>query len=54
LERHDLVSQIVSVPVRTFPSKEQEGEVVDLMAALRESVDWTKEQCKAPSKREAS
>src|ERR1700693_5580445 len=30
------------------------GEVVDLMAALRESVERTKKQRKAPSKRKAS
>jgi DNA end-binding protein Ku len=36
------------------PAKEQEGEVVDLMAALRESVERTKRQRKAPSKRKAS
>ena len=36
------------------PAKEQEGEVVDLMAALRESVERTKKQRKAPSKRKAS
>ena len=33
---------------------EEEGEVVDLMAALRESVERTKKQRKAPSKRKAS
>ena len=36
------------------PAKEQDGEVVDLMAALRESVERTKKQRKAPSKRKAS
>jgi DNA end-binding protein Ku len=36
------------------PVKEQEGEVVDLMAALRESVERTKKQRRAPSKRKAS
>jgi DNA end-binding protein Ku len=36
------------------PTKEQDGEVVDLMAALRESVERTKKQRKAPSKRKAS
>jgi DNA end-binding protein Ku len=36
------------------PAKGQEGEVVDLMAALRESVERTKKQRKAPSKRKAS
>jgi DNA end-binding protein Ku len=36
------------------PAKEQEGEVVDLMAALRESVERTKKQRKPPSKRKAS
>jgi DNA end-binding protein Ku len=36
------------------PAKEQEGEVVDLMAALRESVERTKKQRRAPSKRKAS
>jgi non-homologous end joining protein Ku len=35
-------------------AREQQGEVVDLMAALRESVERTKKQRKAPSKREAS
>jgi DNA end-binding protein Ku len=36
------------------PAKEQDGEVVDLMAALRESVERTKKQRRAPSKRKAS
>ena len=36
------------------PSAEQEGEVVDLMAALRESVERTKKQRKGTSKRKAS
>lgn len=36
------------------PSKDEEGEVVDLMAALRESVERTKKQRKALSKRKAS
>jgi DNA end-binding protein Ku len=36
------------------PPKEQEGEVVDLMAALRESVERTKKQRRAPAKRKAS
>jgi DNA end-binding protein Ku len=36
------------------PAPEKEGEVVDLMAALRESVERTKKQRKAPSKRKAS
>ena len=36
------------------PSTEQEGEVVDLMAALRESVERTKKQRKGTSKRKAS
>jgi DNA end-binding protein Ku len=36
------------------PDKGDEGEVVDLMAALRESVERTKKQRKAPSKRKAS
>jgi DNA end-binding protein Ku len=36
------------------PAAEEEGEVVDLMAALRESVERTKKQRKAPSKRKAS
>jgi DNA end-binding protein Ku len=36
------------------PAKEQEGEVVDLMAALRESVERTKKQRRKPSKRKAS
>jgi DNA end-binding protein Ku len=35
-------------------AKEQDGEVVDLIAALRESVEWTKKPRKAPSKRKAS
>jgi non-homologous end joining protein Ku len=36
------------------PAEEQEGEVVDLMSALRESVERTKKQRRAPSKRKAS
>jgi DNA end-binding protein Ku len=36
------------------PSSEQEGEVVDLMAALRESVERTKKQRRGTSKRKAS
>jgi DNA end-binding protein Ku len=36
------------------PANEPDGEVVDLMAALRESVERTKKQRKAPSKRKAS
>jgi DNA end-binding protein Ku len=36
------------------PAKDEEGEVVDLMAALRESVERTKKQRKASSKRKAS
>jgi len=36
------------------PAQEQEGEVVDLMEALRESVERTKKQRRAPSKRKAS
>jgi len=36
------------------PAAEQEGEVVDLMAALRESVERTKKQRKRPAKRKAS
>jgi DNA end-binding protein Ku len=36
------------------PAQEREGEVVDLMAALRESVERTKKQRKAPAKRKAS
>ncbi|HEX9380687.1 MAG TPA: Ku protein [Gaiellaceae bacterium] len=36
------------------PQEEEGGEVVDLMAALRESVEKTKKQRKAPSKRKAS
>jgi DNA end-binding protein Ku len=36
------------------PATEEQGEVVDLMAALRESVERTKKQRKAPSKRKAS
>jgi DNA end-binding protein Ku len=36
------------------PSEEEGGEVVDLMTALRESVERTKKQRKAPSKRKAS
>jgi DNA end-binding protein Ku len=35
-------------------AQEQEGEVVDLMAALRESVEQTKKQRRTPSKRKAS
>jgi non-homologous end joining protein Ku len=39
-----------------FPevAQEQEGEVVDLMTALRESVERTKKQRKTPAKRKAS
>jgi DNA end-binding protein Ku len=36
------------------PTQEEEGEVVDLMAALRESVERTKKQRKKASKRKAS
>ena len=36
------------------PQEEQEGEVVDLMAALRESVERTKKQRRKTSKRKAS
>jgi DNA end-binding protein Ku len=36
------------------PAAEEEGEVVDLMAALRESLARTKKQRKAPAKRKAS
>jgi DNA end-binding protein Ku len=36
------------------PTEEQEGEVVDLMAALRESVERTKKQRRGASKRKAS
>jgi DNA end-binding protein Ku len=36
------------------PAREQEGEVVDLMAALRESVERTKKQRRKSSKRKAS
>ena len=36
------------------PAAEDEGEVIDLMTALRESVERTKKQRKAPSKRKAS
>jgi DNA end-binding protein Ku len=36
------------------PAAEQQGEVVDLMAALRESVERTKKQRKRPAKRKAS
>ena len=36
------------------PAEEEGGEVVDLMTALRESVERTKTQRKAPSKRKAS
>jgi DNA end-binding protein Ku len=36
------------------PSREEEGEVVDLMAALRESVERTKKQRRGASKRKAS
>jgi non-homologous end joining protein Ku len=56
---------LVSVPVRTLPATEpkelrfhflhrKEGEVVDLTAALRESVERTKKQRKGTSKRKAS
>ena len=36
------------------PAQEQEAEVVDLMAALRESVEQTKKKRRATSKRKAS
>src|SRR5438552_11256686 len=36
------------------PKEEEGGEVVDLMAALRESVEKTKKQRRTPSKRKAS
>jgi DNA end-binding protein Ku len=36
------------------PAEEEEGEIVDLMAALRESVERTKKQRKKPAKRKAS
>lgn len=36
------------------PAEEEEGEVVDLMAALRESVERTKKQRRGASKRKAS
>jgi DNA end-binding protein Ku len=36
------------------PTEEEEGEVVDLMAALRESVERTKKQRRKPAKRKAS
>jgi len=36
------------------PATEEQGEVVDLMVALRESVERTKKQRKAPAKRKAS
>ena len=36
------------------PAQEQEGDVVDLLAALRESVERTKKQRKGASKRKAS
>ena len=36
------------------PAQEEQGEVVDLMAALRESVERTKKQRRKPSKRKAS
>jgi len=36
------------------PAQEQEAEVVDLMAALRESVEKTKKKRRATSKRKAS
>ena len=36
------------------PAQEEEGEVVDLMAALRESVERTKKQRRKPAKRKAS
>jgi DNA end-binding protein Ku len=36
------------------PAEEEEGEVVDLMSALRESVERTKKQRKGASKRKAS
>jgi non-homologous end joining protein Ku len=41
---------LVSVPVR----EEEGGEVVDLMNALRESVERTKKQRRGTSKRKAS
>jgi DNA end-binding protein Ku len=36
------------------PAEEEKGEVVDLMAALRESVERTKKQRRGASKRKAS
>jgi len=36
------------------PQEEEGGEVVDLMAALRESVERTKKQRRKPAKRKAS
>jgi DNA end-binding protein Ku len=36
------------------PAKGEEGEVIDLMTALRESVERTKKPRRAPSKRKAS
>jgi non-homologous end joining protein Ku len=36
------------------PETEEGGEVVDLMAALRESVERTKKQRRRPAKRKAS
>jgi DNA end-binding protein Ku len=50
----DLIRAKADGQVLPEPSEEEGGEVVDLMTALRESVERTKKQRKAPSKRKAS
>ena len=53
-ELRDLIQAKAEGQPLPEPAEEQEGEVVDLMAALRESVERTKKQRRAPSKRKAS
>ena len=50
----ELIQAKAGGETRPEPAKQQEAEVVDLMAALRESVERTKKRRKAPSKRKAS
>jgi DNA end-binding protein Ku len=50
----DLIQATADGQTLPEPEKQQEAEVVDLLAALRESVERTKRQRKAPSKRKAS
>ena len=50
----DLIRAKVEGQPLPEPTEEQEGEVVDLMAALRESVERTKKQRRGASKRKAS